>query len=324
MGAPNHSPGWLNVGARGRPPMIPAGLQLMIATVFVFVGAGINQSRADVIWVRGQSAQVYGQIVSMTDTHYEVRVFERGQFSETVKIERSTIQQAVSNISVQRLTQLDPSNAAAYRDYAEELAVQKTDPSARDLARRLYLIAAAHSDGTLRSSALLGLISIAESNVHRRRLEILRSLVDPHSTFTGIAGEQDSKLDSVTADQKRLMLKLIHAIRKEKSDQAIKLLTPASNRNVFDLWSDDCGLEELDRMARVNRPGKSQLAKLLIIESRIMSPQTNPVNPSGRKLNWGDFATQVSGTLGALPSFNNVTRFDPEKSVYREGRWVKP
>ena len=74
-------------------------------------------------------------------------------------------------------------------------------------------------------------------------------------------------------------------------------------------------------MARVNRPNKTQLAKLLMIESQINSSGNGQDVSTIRRLGWGDFATQVSGNLSVLPSFKNVTRFDPEKSVYRDGQW---
>lgn len=289
---------------------------------------------ADVVWINGQATPLYGRIVSSTPEQIELQVFENDKLGRIEKISRSQIEQWIVNIDTRRLEQLSPANLFEYRDFAEELASQQNDPSARSLARRLYLVAAANSTGDddaieLRNSALAGLISIAGSSDERRRLKMLRYLVSPDDVEAGDVGDSRSVAEPRSKAQTDLMLQLVQAIRKENSLQATKLLSTQANRAVFQNWSEICSLEEMDRIARVNRPSKPQLSKLLRIELQIRSAnvvndQGAAVLPSGRRQGWGDFAMQETGILSVVPSFENVTTIDPYKSVFRNGRWSRP
>ena len=306
-----------------------------LAVLLLGVGDCIHCSSADVVWVNGQAKPLFGQIVSKTAEQIGFQVFEDGKPGRIEKIDRSRIEQLISNIDTQRLEQLSPDKPADYRDYAEELASQRADPAARQLAHRLYVIAAANSEGDhqtaveIRNSALAGLISIADSDTDRARLQMLRFLVSPDVDQVESLSESKTAA-SYSEDQAQLMLKLVQAIRMENSEQAIELLSSQDNRAIFQSWSEICSLEELNRIARVNRPSQPQLSKLLRIELQILSStdastsETPIAIETGRRQNWGDFATQVSGLLSEVPSFENVTSVDPRQSVYRAGRWVRP
>lgn len=309
------------VPARRRLVRVSAGCVCWVCLMALFVGP--SDLSGDTIWVRGKDNPISGKILARNAEQVSVRVFKDGEFDNVIDLPLANVEHLLVNIDADRLSKLTPDRPGEYRDYAEELASQKTDLSARDLARRLYLIAAANSDGSVRGSALAGLIAIAETDTQRHRMEVLRFLVIPGESSISL-GKEPTKRRSLTGPQRQLTLKLIHAIRKEESDTATKLLDSPDNRAVFSFWSDECRLEEFDRMARVNRPNKSQLGKLLRIELQVTDPGHDLNSPSNRKLNWGDYATQVSGNLSVLPSFDNVTRFNPRKTIFRDGEWVEP
>ncbi len=305
------------------------------AAVLVLAGVFIRSTAADVVWINGQSTPMSGQIVASTPEQIELRVFENGELGRVEKIARSRIEQLITNIDTQRLEQLSPENPAGYRDYAEELASQRIDPAARKLAQRLYLIAASISsggNGTSReicNSAMAGLISLSESEADRGRLLMLRFLISPDADAMDVVPASKRSIPG-SAEHAKLMLELVQSIRMENSDHAVKLLSSENNREIFQKWSDICSLEEIDRIAGVNRPSKPQLSKLLQIELQILTNasastgETPEAVPSGRQFNWGDFATQGSGFLGVVPSFENITAMDPRESVYRSGRWLRP
>lgn len=303
--------------------------------VLLFVAGYVELVSADVVWLAGQSTALSGQIVSTAPDQIELQVFENGKLGRIEKIARSQIEQFISNIDIERLERLSPDNPADYRDYAEELAAQRIDLAAQNLARRLYLIAAANSAGNnrnenrIRYSALSGLIAIAESDVQRGRLTMLRSMVSPEAVHVEAAPESKTSA-RFSEEHDKLMLRLILAMRKENSKEAIELLSSLDNQEIFQNWSEFCSLKELQRIARVNRPSMSQLSKLLRIELQIRS-RANALkteNPntiqSAKRKNWGDFAMQGSGLLSLVPSFENATTIDPSQSVYRAGEWVRP
>jgi len=303
---------------------------LLIAIDVVFPTQGL----ADVIWIRGQNGPIYGRIESESDQEVQIRVFENGRYGQKTGIPREQIDLLVVNIDAKRLAQLDPSKPESYRDYAEELASQKNDPAAKALAQRLYLLAAASAEPNrtkgatrkmaLRRSALLGLAAIEDSAAERRRIDVLRHLIDPDSSDIGTltAGDRASIPQSIS--KKQLMLELVHAIRQEKSERARQLLNSPENRSVFEGWRELCSFAELEQMALVNRPSRVQLSKLLAIELQIVRDVNSANISTPQHLNWGDYAVQVSNTLGVLPTLENITPFDPRKSVFRDGIWVEP
>ena len=205
--------------------------------------------------------------------------------------------------------------------------MQQADAAAIHLARRLYLLAAANSADSsqidLRSGALLGLISLASNESQRRNLELLFRLTEP-----GRANPKPKSTPAVdfvpTESEKELMLKVVVAIRQENSNTARDLLNSDPNRESLKKWSRLCTLQELDRMAAAERPNTSQLRKLLSVELAVRQPETASPKPVKSNSSWGELAMQPAPKFNGLPTFANATEFDPGKSVYRNGVWVRP
>ena len=82
-------------------------------------------------------------------------------------------------LDVKRLEGLSKDNPKAYRDYAEELALQKDDPEARYVAMRLYLIAAYLAPKEFGSSSLLRMSALASKPAEARKLRAMAYLLDP-------------------------------------------------------------------------------------------------------------------------------------------------
>lgn len=312
-----------------------SGLFLLLAgpLAWALTFGGGTTLHSDVVWLKGNSAPQYGRIISQSEKSIEFSRFENNRLAPSVSLPRVQIEQLVVNFDRERLEKLTPSDPAAYRDYAEELAAQSADPTARDLARRLYLIAAASSPGereselTIRQSGLAGLVGLANSADERRKLKMLQILVSPNPVQL-IDPTPTTQIPTADGDD-RLTLDLIHAIRSENLTRAVELLAARENRAVFATWSEICSLDELDSIARVNRPSKAQLSKLLQVEVQILSrdpnlPQKNGTSGNSRDLSWGDSAMRPFSLPGLAPSFETVTDYDPGASIFREGRWVTP
>lgn len=285
---------------------------------------GPNQLvQADLIWIRDKPQQpIAGQVTSQTKTHIEFRPFLAGKYQTTKRIASENIEQTITTIDQDRLEKLNPKSPEGYRDYAEELAAHSSDPAAIDMANRLYLLSAYHSSGPLRSSSILGLISLAKSeeNLHQLNLLLLikcRGTTDfKRHLLTGSRNEAPTKLE------KQLMLQLILALRQEQAIEASKILESAKNRNSISKWNNHLTLAEFDQIAFKNRPNKLQLSKLLAIE--VMIRQSDSANVVPLQQGWGDLAMRPSKNLGVLPTFKNVTRFAPEDSIFRNGQWLRP
>ncbi len=93
-------------------------------------------------------------------------------------IPMSQIELILDPISKDRLAELSRDKPHSYRDYAEELAEKKSDPDARAMAIRLYLIAAHLAPTELGRSSLLGMKALARSEPEQRRFRAMVYLLD--------------------------------------------------------------------------------------------------------------------------------------------------
>ncbi len=279
----------------------------------------------DVIWVRGTNQPISGQVITQTDEKIEFKVFSDGKFGPIKSFPISQVETVVVNYDQERLASLSPDNPVAYRNYAEELSTQRSDPAAINLARRLYLLAAANStkksQHDLRSGAILALISLTTEQKQRRHLEMFYRLSEPESgKLKPAASSPPPKLP--TKADRELMLRVVVAIRRENSEVAMGLIRSEENRKSFEKWEQLCTLEELTRIAAADYPSRSQLGRLLAVELAARQPETAKLDPGSKKMTWGELAMEPGTEFSVLPTIANVTQFDPEKSVYRNGIWV--
>ena len=135
---------------------------------------------------------------------------------------------------------------------------------------------------------------------------------------------QKENQDNVREADQKLMLKLVQSIRRENSELSLDLLKDSGHRKIFEKWNEICSLAELEQIANTKRPDKIQLAKMLAIELQILRPSTVGLHQKRTVRSWGDLAAKPSSTLGVLPTFKNVTRFNPNRCVLRNGNWELP
>ncbi len=89
-----------------------------------------------------------------------------------------------------RLEKLSRDNPKGYQDYAKELAREKADPEAVELALRLYLIAAYLDTPQLARSCLLSMSELAPGPAEGRRYRALAFLLDSSGDPTLLQGEK--------------------------------------------------------------------------------------------------------------------------------------
>ncbi len=154
------------------------------AFLLVVYLSGNPIARADVVWIKGEEQPKFGRLIDQDDQKVVFQLHGQPETNRT-EFQRTAIETLVVNFDTQRLENLSPENFADYRDYAEELAAQRKDPVARELAVRLYIIAAAGSPGDIRQSSLKGLASLAENNQERQKWNTLRLLYEPQMQLGG-------------------------------------------------------------------------------------------------------------------------------------------
>jgi hypothetical protein len=106
----------------------------------------------------------------------------------------------VNQINRKRLEGLAKDNPKAYRDYATELAGEQGDPEARDMAMRLYLIAAYLDPKQFGHSALLSMSRLASTPAEERRCRAMAFLLSPEDDAGLLKGNTAKPVPRPKAD----------------------------------------------------------------------------------------------------------------------------
>jgi hypothetical protein len=304
-----------------------------IAACWIIAMSWANLSaRADTLWLNGNGQPRFGRVVSRPDTG-DVLFRLRGEdnaYSEQT-FARDEIALLVVNIDVPRLESLDPSRLHQYRDYAEELAGQKIDPEARDLAIRLYLIAAAGAHGRnepdLVESALNGLPELARNELEHEefaRLQLLHARTPrKESTATGQSVIKQEPATSTDDRARQQLLQAIRLIRRENNAAALKILSLPDVQAELKKWSELVSAGDVRAMTNSVRLTLPQLRNLLTLEMALQNGEDQPSHASPSP-GWSEQAQEPMRDWTRLPTFANVTEFDPARSIFRGGQWLEP
>lgn len=270
---------------------------------------------ADTFWIQGNNQPIYGKFLSEDDQFLLIKETKDGNVFEERKILREKVQVSIINFDQAKLGALSPKNYSAYRDLAEELSSQSSDPVARMLAIRLFIVVAANcGDGEreLQTSALAGLSRLAQTDDEKTRWQTLRYLFDKNAGESLPAKPAVEGPDKLTQEK---MLDLVQSLRKGEPLSEI-------DDKVVAHWSETLSKKELIEISRANRTSPDQFRKLLQIEFQIRNPNPNVQNESETR--WGPLATSRSQANNRIPSLENATPFDPRKSIFRDGKWIAP
>ncbi len=282
---------------------------------------------ADMLIVTTQPEPLYGRLVEQ-DAGGGI-VFQVHSSDPTggrrLEVASNEVVALVVNIETGRLEQLDPANPEGYRDYAEELAAQKADPEARELAIRLYLIVLVSGDDAMQRSALSGLTPLSRDVDELAAFEMLR-FVAGGATLDSIMAT-DPAIDRETAGW---LLELVQSISRKRSSRSNELLSgidrgiqqPGIGGAGGSLAALDTSLKELDRLATANELSSSELLKLLTIEQQLIAFERGDPNPIRPATDWATLAQEPALFPAMLPTAATVTEFDPARNRYRDGQWV--
>ncbi|MEM7454668.1 MAG: hypothetical protein AAF456_09990 [Planctomycetota bacterium] len=294
----------------------------------------IVTASGDMIIVEGREAPVYGRYAGtqIDEDGKEIVVFRPHRLDQSgasrIVFARELVRTLIINIEPERLERLDPVFPAAYRDYAEELAIQSADPEARELAIRLYLIVVVSGDEDLKNSALAGLVPLARNDEERRKFELLRFMAGGSvggNTAAAFVARDDDPIGSLSDRSFNSILQLVRAVRRQDEVAAIDLLGIMQGSDEIEaaLIELDCSVDELREQALSTEPLQpSLLLKLLQIEQQLVLIQSGQVTRITRNRDWAALAEEPGDYWVQLPTPENVTEFDPTRNRFRNGEWT--
>lgn len=290
-----------------------------------------EEARAVVVLPKGTDKPVMGYLVRQDERTVMLRQIDSAGKSREQSFAKSDIDELILTVLPERLAVLDPAKPEMYREYAEELAEKQRDPEARDAAIRLYIICAAHADGPLRHSALLGLIVLARSPQEEKRFRAAAYLYDPRhdvAVLTATGPAAGRSLPGEAADDAELA-KALRLIRQGKGAAARPLLERPAVQAAAARLTAILQLDDLQSAAAAKLLTDQQLKKLvqaeLALEPRGPDEATvASVAISAVPVKWSQ--ARKSGGLAPLPglSLDQLTEFNPAECVFRDGKWVRP
>jgi hypothetical protein len=137
---------------------VPAAARaILIETGGVQVGGYFHSDDGKTLTIKVRSA----------DGTEKIKEYERGKIKIIHQLDRNRLENLSSDVP------------KGYRDYAEELALQKNDPEAKDMAMRLLLIAAYLDPKQFGHSSLLRMSAIASTPLEARKCRAMAFLLDP-------------------------------------------------------------------------------------------------------------------------------------------------
>jgi hypothetical protein len=306
-------------GCSGLTSSASAGL---VAALLVIAFPAVAQ--AVVVLPKGSAKPVIGYLVRQDERTVVVREPLPGNKSRELSFARSDIDELLITVSSQRLSSLDPAQPQQYREYAEELAEKVRDPEARDAALRLYAIAAARSEGKLRKSALLGLVSLARSADEERRFRAAAYVHDPDQAVLTGANHRDIP-DGVSDQTKQDLLSIVRLARQGKGVAAKASLDQPAIRAEAGRLASCITLDELLEACGAKQLTDEQLQKLVRAELMLRGAVSDRADKTtALPTKWSQ--ARRSGGLSPMRSLSleRLTEFDPALCVFRDGKWIRP
>jgi len=157
--------------------------------------------------------RVGGYLVRKDEGKLTMRVRMADGTEKTVEYDLTKVK-VEHEIDRKRLEGLSKAEPRKYREYAEELAAQKDDPEARDMAMRLFLIAAYLDPRKHGHNSLVRMSALANTTAEARRCRAMAYLLDPKGDAGVLKAEAAKQaLPRAQAGALEDFLKALHGYR---------------------------------------------------------------------------------------------------------------
>jgi hypothetical protein len=281
---------------------------------------------AVVVYKKGSNKPVAGHLVRQNGD--EVVVRDESPFGlKEIVIPRSEIEDLIETVSDDRLAALSPSRPQEYREYAEELAEKKLDPEARQMAVRLFQIAAWLDPAKTGRGALLGLVSVARSGEEEARFRAAAYLFDPrHDKALLRQTSASAGKGKKEEDPAQSLLEALRQLRRGRGPQARAALAAPAVSEELEAHRGVLSREEFQAASSAKELSDEQLRKILELELKLDGRVSGRGEEQAQTTlaSWNDAV--LAGNLAPIPSlqFDKLTPFDPRECVYHQGKWQRP
>lgn len=287
----------------------------------------VASADAAILFLKGSDEPLHVRTIRENETSILVGVPQADGSLDERLIERRMIDQWIPTVSSERLAALDPDKPAMYRDYAEELAEKKIDPDARAAAIRLYLIAAYLEPDNLGRSSLLGMTSLARSPGEERRIRAMAYLLDPKHDRSVLKSASSVREGPDENADRQALIDAVRLLRQGKHRVAERIARRPGVAAAFARYGRTFSREEfLDACNAPAAIDNTTLARLIHFELQLTGAKTGGSDSGEADAAPSWSATLESGNVDPVPALTlqTLTEFDPEKCVYRDGKWVQP
>jgi hypothetical protein len=283
-------------------------------------------AHAVVVLPKGSDRPVMGYLVRQDERTVVVRQPQPGGKSREIPFSKADLDELIITVLPERLAELDPARPQPYREYAEELAEKQRDPEARDMAIRLYAIAAARGDERLRYGALLGLISLARGADEERRFRAAAFLYDPAHDAAILVAPTAAARGALSPPSAEL-LSVLRLARQGKGSTAKVILDRPEVKAEASQFSAVISLEDLMAACTARQLSPQQLLQLLKAELALEdtpAPLATAPGSAAQPATWSQAAATDGHSPLPLLSLDKLTEFDPAECFYKGGKWVQP
>ena len=286
----------------------------------------LGEAWADVLVVRGQAKPMVGTVVAEQEDRVTIAIKDAEGITREQIVPRDQILLIARAEDPARLDALQAGQWEGYRELAEELASQRVDPQAVQLAIRLFLIVAYHERGSAREGSLASLVSLARSPDEERRFRTLAYRYGENDRVQWLKPPATAIRAPLSALDREMLLRTVRLVRQDEGEQALLLMRQEGFTTMYLTVEHLLPFQDLKRYAYDHSLSPRRTADLVRFELALLAPDFAP----------GDSTEVVRGTTGwssigleTLPPLHdvdwlNASEFDPRDHVYENGSWRRP
>lgn len=293
--------------------------------IFLIIGSTSVPCRGVIVFQKNQDEPIRGFLINENAISIEVHEpLPSGEVRKHI-LPRVSIDDIIRAVDTKRLAALKPEVPEDYRSYAEDLAVKTEDPEARDMAIRLYLIAAYLRPDELGRSCLLGMAGLARTPEEERAFRAMSFSLDPDhdSSLLKTPKLVASEFTGIKDSDRQALRTALQMLRTGKLNEARRYFSRPPVQAAALYYSHIISESEYDDAFRAaGRLTPRLLRKFLILEINLsITVPTEASDESPEFAPWSQIIARDDTKPLISPTLTTLTEFDPRQSIYREGKW---
>lgn len=302
-----------------------ASLVLRAVLCAAIWGAWSLESVADIVVVRGETRPLVGKVTVDQDDQVVVEVQDAEGLTREHHVARERVLLIVLAEDQEKLSGLVPGQWEDYRRMAEELASQRLDPHATELAIRLFLIVAYHERGSVREGAIASLVGLARSPEEERKFRTLAYRSAEQDQVQWLQPPVTQIRAPLSAAERELLLRTVRLIRQDEGDLALGTLRDEEFLATYVKVEHLLAYQDLKRYAYSRSINPRRMSDLLRFELALLDPSGQTELAEARKgtTGWSSIPLELQPPLRDV-DWMNATEFDPRDHLYRDGSWRRP